>query len=128
MNMDKMAADILEQAELLRNPHSVMATACATMVNLISDGKGWDKAHTTVGQFRDLAKLAARIYAEMPDMQDPELNFYAYAQGIAEQARPVDIQKLLGLEHDDFVKSVLWLAQNRSAGHEANPPADIYEG
>lgn len=111
--------------------HSARVLSCACMLHTIASDTGVQEGSP---EYDAYARLAGRIEAEMPAMDEPRFSLHDYADAIANARQAVDPEKLLALGPDPFAESITWLATDKretyaGRGH-AQPPLrhDIFAG
>lgn len=63
-------------------------------------------------------RLAGRIYADMPIIDEPRYSLYDYADAVANARTALDLDKLLALDRDGFAAAMIWLATDKRETYE----------
>ena len=81
------------------------------------DGEMLDTAKPSY--MKDCCRLALRIQAVMPGIDEPRFSMEDYADAVAHATVPVDVRKLVYLEDDEaFAKAMAWLAAYKRETYE----------
>lgn len=103
----------LDLARYLSTVPAGKTVACANMVRQLCEDEAFSDE-----ELHGMARLAGRIYEEMPVIDEPRYNMTDYADAVAHARVPVSVEKLLALDPEQFAAAMVWLATDKRETYE----------